>query len=90
MKSYKTIKKQLFRNKRVRETYAKLGPEFKLAEMIISKRIEQGLTQADLAKRIGTKQPAIARLESGNYNPSIIFLKKTASALGAALEVSIV
>ena len=89
MKSYKQIKKQLLKDKKIKSSYSKLEPEFNLAEMIIEKRIQQGLSQEDLAKKIGTKQPAIARLESGNYNPSIIFLKKTAKSLNANLKIII-
>jgi len=90
MKSYKKIKKQLLKDRVIKKTYNKLEAEFNLAEMIIKKRIQQGLSQEDLARRIGTKQPAIARLESGSYNPSIVFLKKTVKALNANLKIEIV
>ena len=90
MKSYKQIKKQLLKDKDIKRLYDELEPEFNLAKMVIEKRIQQGLSQEDLAKKIGTQQPAIARLESGNYNPSIMFLKKIAKALNANLKISIV
>ena len=90
MKSYKKIKKQLLKDKTIKKTYNKLGVEFSLAEMIIERRIQQGLSQDELAKKIGTKQPAIARLESGSYNPSIVFLRKTVKALNASLKIEIV
>jgi transcriptional regulator with XRE-family HTH domain len=57
--------------------------------MIIEARLKKGLTQAVLAKKIGTRQSAVARLESGNYNPSMAFLERVASALDARLEVSL-
>lgn len=89
MKSFQKFKKQLLKDQRIRKAYADLGPEFALIEMIIEKRLKSGLTQKQLAKKVGTKQPAIARLESGYSNPSIQFLEKVARALGARLRVSI-
>lgn len=89
MKSYKEIKKKLLKNVVARKAYKELGPEFELAKSIIEMRIKKGLTQAVLAKKIGTKQSAIARLESGSYNPSMVFLGRVASALNARLEVSL-
>lgn len=88
MKSYKTIKNKLLEDKGTKMIYDELGPEFKLIQIIIKKRIEQGLTQTELAKKIGTKQSAISRFEQGNYNPTIAFLRKLAEALGAELHIS--
>ena len=89
MRSYKNFKNQLLRDKNVKKEYEKLGPEFDLVQMIIEKRIKKGLTQADLAKKLDTQQSAIARLESGNYNPSLFFLRKLAEALDAKIKISI-
>jgi len=89
MKSYTKIKAQLLKDKTTSEAYKKLGPEFMLAQEIIEKRLSKGFTQAVLAHKIGTKQSSIARLESGNYNPSIVFLGKVAEALGTKLSISL-
>ena len=89
MESYKRLRSHLLKNKAFREAYEELGPEFALIAAIIEKRLKCGLTQAQLARKIGTKQSAIARLESGNYNPSIAFLEKVAKALDAQLTVSL-
>ncbi|MCL2806109.1 MAG: helix-turn-helix transcriptional regulator [Treponema sp.] len=53
-------------------------------------RREKNLTQKGLAQLIGTKQSNISRLESGNYNPSMDFLQKIATAMGKRLEVRMV
>lgn len=90
MRSYKSVKKQLLKDKKIRKAYDELGPEFVLVKAVIEKRIQKGLTQEVLARKIGTKQSAIARLESGNYNPSFAFLEKVARALDAKIEVSLV
>ncbi|PIR71457.1 MAG: transcriptional regulator [Candidatus Nealsonbacteria bacterium CG_4_9_14_3_um_filter_37_13] len=89
-KTYKQLKKELLEDKRIKEFYEKLGPEFAVIEMIIKRRIERGLTQKGLAKKIGTKQSAISRLESGTYNPSLSFLQKVGEALGVKLKISLI
>lgn len=86
-KSYKQFKRELLKNRKVKESYEKLMPEFEIVEMIIRKRIEKGLTQKELAEKIGTKQSAISRLESGNYNPTLRLLRKVSRAIGAKLEI---
>ena len=87
--SFKNFKKQLLKDRAFKKAYDDLGPEFALVEMLIKKRLQQKLTQAQLAKKIGTKQSAISRLEQGSYNPSLNFLKKVTEALNAELQISI-
>jgi len=89
MKSYKQLKIKLLKDKETSKAYNNLGPEFALIELIIKRRIEQGLTQKELAKKIDTKQSAVSRLESGCYNPSIAFLQKVADALDARIKISL-
>ena len=52
-------------------------------------RKRAGLTQAELARRAGLSQPAVARLEDPDYNPTIDMLERVAAALGARLEVAL-
>ena len=89
MKSYTRFKQQLLKDKGVCNAYNELKPEFDLIRIMIKKRIEQGLTQEKLARKIGTKQSSISRFESGDYNPTISFLKKVAHALGVQLKISV-
>lgn len=89
MKSYTKVKEQLLKDKVTHKAYQELGGEFALVENIIEKRLAKGFTQAALAHKIGTKQSSIARLESGNYNPSLIFLGKIAKALDSKLTISL-
>ncbi|MCD6232964.1 helix-turn-helix domain-containing protein [bacterium] len=88
-KNYKQFKRKLLKDREIKNAYEKLVPEFALIEMIIKKRIEKGLTQKELARKVGTKQSAVSRLESGTYNPTISFLKKVAEALDARLKISL-
>ena len=64
-----------------------LEPEYEIIRQIIQSRIEQNITQKELAERIGIKQSNISRLESGNYNPSLEFLKKVAAGLGKEIHI---
>lgn len=88
-KTYKQLKKELLKDKGIKKAYEKLGPEFAVIEMIIRKRIEKKLSQKELAQRIGTKQSAISRLESGSYNPSISFLQRVVEGLDSELKISL-
>ena len=71
----------------VRE-YDALEEEFALATALIKARAEAGLTQEELAQRMGTTQSAIARLEGGKSRPSTTTLAKLAKATGTRLRVS--
>lgn len=63
--------------------------EYELTRQIIASRIEQNLSQADLAARIGTRQSNISRLENGNLNNSVQFLKRVADGLGKELHIEL-
>ena len=89
MTNWETFKKELLKDKEVAREYERLKPKYMLISQIIGARIKKGLTQAELAKKVGTKQSAIARVESGNANPSVSFLEKLAKALGSKLIIQI-
>lgn len=89
MKTYTQFKARLLKDEEIAAAYKKLEPEFVLIEAVIKKRLENGLSQKELAIKIGTKQSAISRLESGRSNPSLLFLQKIAKALNSRLEVSL-
>lgn len=83
---FEVWEKEVLKDPEFKEEYDKLQPQFAL----IRARIEKRLTQEQLAKKIGTKQSVISRLESGRANPSIGFLKKLAQALNSHLEIKFV
>lgn len=89
MKTYPQFKREVLKNEKVRLAYKALEPKFEVITALIKRRLEKGLTQQELAKRVGTKQSAIARLESGTYNPSLDFLKKVTEALDARLRITV-
>ena len=90
-KTYKQlkIKRELLRDKKIKYTYKRLVPEFAVIEMIINKRIEKGLNQRELTRKISTEQSAISRLVSGTYNPSLSFLQKVVEVLGVKLKIAL-
>jgi ribosome-binding protein aMBF1 (putative translation factor) len=65
-----------------------LAEEFELAAALIKARTEAGLTQDQLAARMGTTQSVIARMEGGKSRPSTTTLQKLAAATGTRLRVS--
>ncbi|MDO8460949.1 MAG: helix-turn-helix domain-containing protein [bacterium] len=75
------------KNPKIRAEYDKLQPEFAMIQAVIDARVKKGVTQKELAQKIGTKQSVISRLESGRANPSVAFLKKLAQALNSHLEI---
>lgn len=81
-------KKKAFKeDPKLYDEYKSMEPEYKIIKQIIDARNELNLTQKELADRIGIKQSNISRLESGNYNPSLNFLKKIAKGLGKELHI---
>lgn len=86
-RDFNEIKKELLKDPDVKKEYDRLGPKFDLIRSIIEKRIEKNISQKELATRMGTKQSALSRFESGNYNPSLAFMQKVAQALDSKLEI---
>ncbi len=79
--------KELLKNPKIKVEYDKLQPEFALIQAMIDARVAKRVTQEELAKKIGTKQSVISRLETGRGNPSVAFLKRLAAALNTRLEI---
>lgn len=60
-----------------------------LAILVIQYRVERGLTQTALARQLGVKQPAVARLEAGDHEPSVTTLARLANKLGITLRLDL-
>lgn len=88
MKNWDEIKNKLLKDPEFASEVKKLEPEYQIISQLIKARIEQNMTQEELARKIGTKQGNISRLEKGNANPSLQFLKKVARGLGKELSIS--
>lgn len=83
-KSAQELLKNELKNPAFKKAYDSFNNEFSLAQEVIQLRLKADMTQTELAKKAHTSQPAISRLESGNYaNVSMAFLRKIGAALGA-------
>lgn len=84
------LKKRLMNDPEFRAEYEKADAEFAIIEALVRARTGAKLSQAELAKRIGTTQSAIARLEGGGVSPSLSTLRRYAEATGTRLQVNLV
>ncbi len=89
MKSFNQFKKEALRDPGLQKAYDALEPEFQIVKYLIDQRLQRGMTQTQLAKKLKTKQSAISRFESGASNPTIEFLHKLADALDAKLKITV-
>lgn len=80
--------KKWMKEPRYRKAYQALEEEFVLASAVIDARNRAGLTQQELARKMGTTQPVVARLESGGTRPSMRTLERLARATGSRLLIS--
>jgi transcriptional regulator with XRE-family HTH domain len=81
-------RKQLMQDPEVAAAQARLQPKLDLARQVLHLRLERGWTQEELAKRTGTKQANISRLENAKLNPSVEMLQRVADAFGVELAVT--
>lgn len=85
---YNEFLREQLEDEQFKREYEELEEEFTIAREVIELRRRKNLTQRELAERVGTSQPAIARLESGTYrNLSLSFIRRVADALDAVPEV---
>lgn len=87
MKTLEQFKKEAFKREGVRRAYLELQPELQIIKKLAFIRAKKGMSQRVLAKKIGITQSALARLETGNINPTLSFVQKITSGLGLKLLV---
>jgi DNA-binding XRE family transcriptional regulator len=91
---HEELKAKALSRETVKAEYDALKPEFTLLHEMLLARKKVGLSQAEVAERMGTKPPAVTRLESslssGRHSPSIATLKKYAEAVNCHLEIKLV
>lgn len=87
MSKWDVLEKELLKDSATKKEYDRLAPRYMAISKLVSLRLKKGMTQRDVAEKLGTKQSAIARLESGNINPSLDFLQKIAQVMGSTLTI---
>lgn len=90
MTKFSELKRRWLRDPVFRAEYEALAKEFELARELIGARVRAGLSQAEVAKRMGTTQSVVARLESGKSLPSMRTLLRYAKATGSRPVVKLV
>jgi len=84
---FETIKQRHLADPEVKREYEALAPEFEIAAELTKARLRAGLSQAELAQRMGTSQSAIARMENGRSLPSMTTILRLAEATGSRLHL---
>ena len=89
MKRLKALKAELLAVPATRAAYDALASEFETARELVAARARAGLSQAEVAERMGTNQSTIARLASGKRIPSLRTVQRYAQAMGCRAVVRI-
>ena len=87
MMTWEKHRKILMKDPEVRKAWEETKLEREISLALIRARIEKRLTQAELAKKLQTRQSVISRVESGQTTPSLSLLKRLATALKVSLSV---
>ncbi len=87
MSDFRKFKEELLKDPEVRMEYEALKPEYEVIRALVSARIEQNLTQEQLAQRSGIRQSNISRIESGTCRPTIATLQQLANGMGKKLHI---
>ena len=91
MLTHEEFRKQMFEDPEFVAEYERLAPEFELLDEMIRAREEAGISQAEIARRMGTKPPAITRLMGAitdeKRSPSVATLRRYAAACGKKLTI---
>lgn len=87
--SAEALHRKWMKDPEYRREYEALGPEFQIARQMITARIKKKMSQEELARKAGTGQAVISRLEGMNAKPSISLLQRVASALGTPITITV-
>ena len=86
---YEDFEAELLRKPEIRREYEALKPKYEMIKTLIERRNQLRISQKQLAIIIGTRQPAISRLERGDCNSTLDTLFKVATALDLDLDISL-
>lgn len=86
---WEEIKAEWMKDPKFVKEWKKIEPEYQLARQLIGARLKKKMTQAELAKKVGTGQAVISRLEGGSARPSLSLLQRVADALETEIKLTI-
>lgn len=86
-KTHKEVLKRALAEKKIRNEYEALEPEFELRRALICLRRDMNITQKELAEMINTKQEYVSRIECGHVEVSVPYLARLVKAMGADMEI---
>jgi predicted transcriptional regulator len=86
---FEVVAEKMLKNPAVKAEYDRLAPQFEISSELIRARLRAGLSQEELAERMGTSQSAIARLESGSTLPSTKTLLRFAEATRSKVKLKL-
>ncbi|MBI2611879.1 helix-turn-helix transcriptional regulator [Candidatus Gottesmanbacteria bacterium] len=87
---WRDLDKKWMKNPKFVKAWEKVEPEYQLARSLIGARLKRKMTQSQLARKIGTKQPVISRIEGMSSTPTVSLLKRVAAALDTRLKISFI
>ena len=90
MTSLAKLRRKLLTDPEVQAEYDRLGPIFAVVGEMIDARRAAGLTQADIAARMGTSQSVVARLESARHMPTFDMVARYAAAIDRRIDIHLV
>ena len=86
--SFEADLKENLKNKKFKKYFNHYGKQLEIAYLILQKRKQAKLSQKELARKIGTTQSNVARMEAGNQNFSMVTLERIADALKSDLKIN--
>ena len=90
MSEFQNLLQEELKDPEFKKEWDDMQPEMDVIRAMIDARIEQNLTQKELAKRTGIDQADITKLENGTRNPSVNLLKRLADGMGMMLKIEFV
>jgi predicted XRE-type DNA-binding protein len=88
--NFEEFEGELLKDPEIRKAYEDLKPKYEMIQSLIKRRNQLRMSQSQLARTVGTRQPAISRLERGEFNNvTLSTLIKVAHALDLDLDISL-
>lgn len=88
--NFEEFENKLLRDPEILKEYERLQPKYEMIQRLIKRRNQLRMSQSQLARTVGTRQPAISRLERGDFNNiTLSTLMKVAHALDLDLDISL-